>query len=63
MMTERSKKSQEEVVAKKRIKIGKLDLNKETVENLAEEQAEGVKGGAASSTQLACKCCSGVIRD
>ena len=48
-MTDRSKMSKEDGAGKKRLRIGKLELNKETVESLTEEQAEAARGGAAEA--------------
>jgi len=48
-MTDRSKMNKEDGAGKKRLKIEKLELNKETVESLTEEQAEAVRGGAAEA--------------
>ena len=48
-MTDRSKMSKEAGAGKKRLRIGKLELNKETVESLTDEQAEAARGGAADA--------------
>ena len=51
-MTDRSKMNKEDGAGKKRLKIGKLELNKETVESLTDEQAEAARGGAAEAGTL-----------
>ena len=50
-MTDRSKTNKEDGAGKKRPRIGKLELNKETVEYLTDEQAEAARGGAAEADQ------------
>ena len=49
IMTDRSKMNKEDGAGKKRPRIGKLELNKETVEYLTNEQAEAARGGAAEA--------------
>ena len=51
-MTDRSKTSKEAGAGKKRPRIEKLELNKETVESLTEEQAEAARGGAAEDARV-----------
>ena len=51
-MTDRSKMNKEDGAGKKRLKIEKLELNKETVESLMDEQAETARGGAAEAGTL-----------
>ena len=44
-------KGQGEVPGKKRPRIGRLEINKESVESLTDEQAEAARGGAAEADQ------------
>ena len=46
-MTDIRKEGKGEAAGKKRPRIGRLEINKETIENLTEEQAEAARGGAA----------------
>ena len=48
-MTDRSKMNKEDGASKKRPRIEKLELNKETVEYLTDEQAEAARGGAVEA--------------
>ena len=51
-MTDIRKQGKGEVAGKKRLRIGKLELKKETVESLTDEQAETARGGAAEAGTL-----------
>ena len=48
-MTDIRKEGKGEAAGKKRPRIGKLELNKETVESLTDEQAEAARGGAVEA--------------
>ena len=48
-MTDIRKEGKGEAAGKKRPRIEKLELNKETVEYLTDEQAEAARGGAAEA--------------
>ena len=50
-MTDIRKEGKGEAAGKKRPRIGKLELSKETVESLTDEQAEAARGGAAEADQ------------
>lgn len=45
-MTDRIQRGNDASAGKKRPRIEKLEINKETVEDLTEEQTEAAKGGA-----------------
>jgi hypothetical protein len=51
-MTDVPKKGKGEVVGKKRPKIERLEISKETLESLTEEQAAAARGGADEAARV-----------
>ena len=56
-MTDQSKKRPSPAAGKKRPRLEKLELNKETVQDLTEGEAEDVEGGALKTAS--CISCGG----
>ena len=54
-----TKKTSEKVATKNRVKVGKLQLNKETIKELAPGKQKQVKGGAVGTQEsrgVTCSC-------
>ena len=52
MKSEKAKTESEEPAPKGKVKIKNLKLTKETIENLSDQDAGGIKGGASSSKTI-----------
>jgi hypothetical protein len=53
-MVIKSKKQTKKQSKGSRVKVGKLELNKETVKNLTRTERKQIKGGQAARTNFSC---------